>query len=95
MSDVGPEIPQWGRIELEMSYPLTIISTRYGGTYEGGKFVAFPCEEWAIPDDVQGGDVECMAWWDRYAEGVGRGATPDAALADLIERQSLRVESEA
>ena len=64
-------------------YPVTIVQTRYGGVYEGGAWAAFPLRPHNLPDDAFGSDVTCVTWWGERAAGVGVGATPDAALADL------------
>ena len=64
-------------------YPVTIIQTRYGGTYEGGAWAAFPIHLERVPDDAVGNDVVCVTWWADHGNTVGVGATPDAALADL------------
>lgn len=67
-------------------WPVTILPARYSGSYEGGRWLAFPCEYNSVPDEVYGSDVECSIWW-RTAEAasmVGRGEAPDAALADLL-----------
>jgi hypothetical protein len=64
-------------------YPVTIITTRYGGTYEGGAWAAFPIHPERVPDDAVANDVVCVNWWGEYGHTVGVGATPDAALADL------------
>jgi hypothetical protein len=70
-------------------WPCTIIPARYGGCYENGSWLAFPCEYDAIPEDVYGSDIPAMIWWESpAADMVGRGATPDAAIANLRERVS-------
>lgn len=69
-------------------YPVTIITTRYGGAYEGGSWAAFNCDPEAIPDDATGCDPEADLWWSRPSLPVGVGSTPDKALAALIERMA-------
>jgi hypothetical protein len=64
-------------------YPITIIATRYGGIYEGGEWAAFPLHPDQVPDDSVADDATCAAWWDQFADAVGVGQTPDAALSDL------------
>lgn len=79
-----------------LPYPLTLIRTRYGGSYEGGLWAAFNVEANRIPVDVEGGDPECAAWWamaqanggvygrDLFgAACVTVGDTPDEAIAKL------------
>jgi hypothetical protein len=60
-----------------------IIETRYGGTYEGGSWAAFPSS--SIPEDARGDDLECLDWWMAPTVAVGVGDTPDEAL-DSLER---------
>lgn len=62
---------------------VSIYEARYGGAYEGALWYAVRMPiEWL--DDDQNGDAECMEWFLDYREApIGRGATPDAALADL------------
>lgn len=69
-------------------YPVTIISARYGGTYEGGRWLAFNCYDGQIPYAATGDDVSCAAWWDCSSDArrVGRGNTPNEALLDLALR---------
>jgi hypothetical protein len=78
-------------------YPVTLIRTRYGGTYEGGRWAAFGCDPEDVPRDAFGNDLVAASWWDfvvrfgrngfRDASGdevrVAVGATPDEALAAL------------
>jgi hypothetical protein len=64
-------------------YPVTIIKTRYGGTYEGGVWAALPLDPEKVPLEATGEDVPCMIWWEKFAEALGVGASPDEALADL------------
>lgn len=70
-------------------YPTTIVVARYGGTYEGGMWLAFPCEPEELPSDPFDDDVTCDAWWcnNAMAKLVGRGATPTAAFEDLLTRK--------
>ncbi|MEA2660566.1 MAG: hypothetical protein QOH08_138 [Chloroflexota bacterium] len=64
-------------------YPVTIVQTRYGGIYEGGRWAAFLLRPEELPTDAFGGDIVCVPWWADFGDAVGVGATPDAALADL------------
>lgn len=68
-------------------YPVTVLRTRYGGTYEGGAWVALHAEPWGIPEDVMGDDGGCMEFFASCPYPIGRGADPGAAVADL-ERQA-------
>lgn len=73
-------------------YPVTITPARYAGTYEGGRWLAFPCE----PGDLDrlcpawdDSDVECQEFWNTADAGgwpIGRGLSPQAAHDDLLAR---------
>lgn len=67
-------------------YPLTIISDRYGGTYSGGNFTAWPYDHWGINEDVDADDVPCMIYWDTTDDIAGRGNTIIDAVIDLGKR---------
>lgn len=67
-------------------YPLTIIAARYGGTYEGAPFIAFNEYYEAVPLDASGDDVECASFFVDYRKPLGRGNTPDEAMADLARQ---------
>ena len=71
-------------------HDVAILGTRYNGTYEGAKWVAWLGDlEWL--DEYQGNDVDCMTFWYDYKDApIGRGATPNDALADLV-RQAREV----
>jgi len=78
-------------------YPVTVTTARYGGSYEGGPWVAFPVSPWVLGEhywrDWCGSDIECSAWWDRAVTEdwpVGRGTTPDLSYLDLIETVAAR-----
>jgi hypothetical protein len=66
-------------------YPCVIVNDRYGGSYSGGPWVAYPL--FAEPEGPSGQDHEATAFWDAYASApaqpIGVGETPDEALADL------------
>ena len=67
-------------------YPVTIIKTRYQGTYESGRWAAFPVEFNDVPMDVVGDDIETMNWWSSNVDMVGVGQTPEAALENLEDK---------
>jgi hypothetical protein len=70
-------------------YPLTVMSARYGGSYEGGDWVAFNCYPHDISSAAYGDDIACAGFWGYSVDHqpkVGRGATPNQAIADLVER---------
>ena len=64
-------------------WDVYIFGARYGGTYEGGKWLAWIGDhEWL--DEHHGCDIECLHFWDDYQMApIGRGNAPDEALADL------------
>lgn len=64
-------------------YPLTIVTDRYGGTYSGGKFLAFNLDRENIPDAVGGGDCEEMEFFMDDIFMIGKGDTPNDAYFDL------------
>jgi hypothetical protein len=64
-------------------YPVTIVATRYGGTYEGGAWAAFPLDPWQVPVEPIADDITCATWWEQFAYAVGVGDTPGTALSDL------------
>ena len=77
---------------MNYPYPLTIISDRYSGAYSGSMFLAFPYLYHEIGIDIDGGDVECMEFWDSY-KGYnkflcGYGVTMNDALEDLKKKVS-------
>lgn len=71
---------------MDELYPITIIKDRYSGTYSGARWLAFNMypENVAILD-ANSDDISCHDFWlddaKRYA--IGKGSTPDEALADL------------
>jgi hypothetical protein len=81
----------FNKLDIDV-YPVTIKSDRYGGTYNGGyNFHAWSCEEEDIPEDIDGGDVECAKAWHHVKENmrlyVGFGRTPSVALLDVWFKQ--------
>lgn len=88
------DLRQWRRSN---PYPVTIVMDRYNGAYSGAKWLAFERDPGGIPDAIGGGDTSEMDFWDPTYAGkeridtdetklIGRGDTPDLALADLIRR---------
>ena len=84
------EIEYW----LKEQYPLTVISDRYGGTYSGGRFLAYPCDFDEIGEDVNGGDNACMDYWDEFNGIVGKGATIEEAVQDLRDKLQKELETD-
>lgn len=77
-----PFTPQNAADFLRTGYPCTIVAARYGGSYEGGKWLAFPVAHEAVPEEVDGGDLECSTWFNDTANTrqIGTGSTPDEAF---------------
>lgn len=69
--------------ETKEIYPLTIIYDRYGGTYSGGAYTAWNCNPYDIPNGPFSSDCECSDFWCKCKIPVGKGRTPDEAIADL------------
>lgn len=67
-------------------YPIVVRESRYQGAYEGDTWFAIAnCHE--IPEQAIGEDAECLKFWlSEQAEFIGRGATPNDAVIDLINR---------
>lgn len=80
--------------DLTILYPILVVQSRYGGTYEdGANWHALPNADaawmWseAYSEYMFGGDEDAVAFWaSAEAEKVGRGQTPNAAVLDLVER---------
>lgn len=69
-------------------YPCTIVNDRYSGAYSGALWLAFACDPDAIPKAIGASDPEESNFWethDQLKEPIGKGATPDEALAHLLE----------
>jgi hypothetical protein len=68
-------------------YPCVVVHDRYGGTYSGGAWLAYPKYLEDVPPEADGGDIECDDFWHEHAASpaypVGLGADPAAALDDL------------
>ena len=74
---------------LQDLYPIVIMQTRYGGTYEGGTWAAFCCGE-DEEAEVMGAfsdDTTCSCWWAENFRKVGVAETPDRALENLIRQR--------
>lgn len=87
---IGPGLSDEGcrcvRFAIDV-YPITIITARYSGSYEGGRWCAFNRHHWDIPSEATGSDIECLTFWEGPAAAlVGRGSTPDRARIDLERR---------
>lgn len=70
-------------------YPVIIVRDRYQGVYSGATWTAW--NKYAVPDAIDADDCTCAEeFWTRYEHAVdgpvGRGLTPDEALADLLRQ---------
>jgi hypothetical protein len=68
---------------IEEIYPMTLVCDRYGGTYSGGRYTAWNCDPWDVPEEIDESDIPCSIFWDNYIGLVGKGATPLQAMEDL------------
>jgi len=77
-------------------YPVVIREARYGGIYEGGKWLAFAeCDEFteAMLNYFEGDDCEAVdLFTDEYKQTVGIGETPNHAYADLCSKKGISKE---
>lgn len=66
-------------------YPITIILDRYNGTYSGGKWMAFNCYPWQIPEDIFNDDESCCEFWFSKKKYIryGTGNSIDEAVENL------------
>jgi len=62
-------------------YPIIVISDRYSGVYSGAEWTAF--NTYDVPSGPADSDTECSDFWQCPNMPVGRGSTPNAAVADL------------
>lgn len=81
---------------MDNLYPVTVFTARYSGTYEGAPWVAVKAH--ADPsmggaalstidlEDCQSDDVSCMMWFADESKVIGRGDSPDEAVADLARK---------
>ena len=80
----------WFRVENRVyDHDILIFGTRYGGTYEGGLWVAWVGDpDWL--DDYQSGDNACQDFFQDYKLApIGRGDSPQQALDDLVRVAAL------
>jgi hypothetical protein len=73
-------------------HAVTIVTSRYGGTYEPGVWLAFPYWPEDIPPDWNADDVTCAAFFADPVriEEIGGGDTLQAAYDDLCHRRAAR-----
>lgn len=72
---------------LPAVHPLTVLASRYRGTYEGAPWVAFnerPEDlKQAMSDHISGGSF--FRLYERF-KPIGRGKSPDEAIRDLAQK---------
>ena len=74
-------------------YPITIISDRYGGTYSGGQYTAWPIFYYDIPEGPEDSDIPCFDFWQNVDKSfIGIGESIDAAKLDLIFKMKKKLE---
>jgi hypothetical protein len=67
--------------------PVTVTPDRYGGTYSGGAWLAFPCDPHDVPEEPSYGDNAAAAWWQQAGDfPIGRGRSATDAYEDLVRR---------
>ena len=74
---------------LKSCYPTTIVNDRYHGTYSHGEWLAFACDFWDVPEDIEYEDSECEWFWGANEYIVGKGRTPQEAFNNLKEQMAL------
>ena len=75
-----------GRTPVPPLHPVTVLESRYGGTYEPGAWLAFPCSLDDLPEGWDEQDVPCMRFWAENPCAAGGGDTPAEAYAALMAR---------
>lgn len=75
-------------------YPIVIMQARYGGAYEGGKWLAIGCfesiEKLGMSEYVSGGDDDALDFWlSDESKRIGRGGNPNSAVVDLCIRNGF------
>lgn len=75
-------------------YPIVVMQARYGGAYEGGKWIAIGCfesiEKSGMTDYVSGDDCDALDFFlSDEAKKIGRGSDPNSAVVDLCVRNNF------
>lgn len=83
------ELAFWAKEE----YPVTIIHDRYGGSYSGALYTAWPFDFWKLPKNtIDGSDIPCMDFWsDADSSLIGKGRSPQTAMNDLRRKIKARL----
>src|SRR5205085_8860221 len=67
-------------------FPIVVVEDRYSGTYSGGNWTAAPRGLDLLDSDAMADDTSAAVFWARHEVTSldGGGATPDAAVEDLL-----------
>ena len=74
-------------------YPIVIMQSRYGGTYEGGKWIAIgnfsSIQDAGLSDYVSGDDGDAVDFWssDRNPNGKSRKSITFKGVAEAMADQ--------
>lgn len=81
-------VPRRMRVEDLAGGDVAITTTRYGGTYEGGPWVAHVGD---LPPGAYAEDSRCEYWWTEWAGlfPLAVGDTPNDALDALLYKLTL------
>ena len=69
--------------DMKDIYPCVIVADRYTGAYSGAEWTAWNRYIHDIPQEIDGGDMECWEFWGKTKEIVGKGKTPADAYESL------------
>lgn len=78
------------RLEAPPSmFPIIIVQSRYGGTYEGGEWFALSNAEEPTETllEALGEDAECAGWFADNAHRIGVGDNPNDAYINLLQKE--------
>lgn len=65
----------------------SIVSERYGGSYSGGEYTAWP-DFYNLPKAIEGDDIACSSFWLEEVDNslIGIGSIPEESLNDLLKK---------
>jgi hypothetical protein len=78
-----------GRTPLPPLHPVTVLESRYGGAYEPGAWLAFPCPLDELPAGWDDEDTPCLRFWAAHPRAAAGGRTPAEAYEALMARLLL------
>jgi bifunctional DNase/RNase len=87
-TDLNASIKKVELEELEKGniYPVTVVMDRYQGTYSNAQWLAFNFDPSEVPEEIGGDDPTETIFWREHDDKklpIGKGNTPDEAIADL------------